>query len=106
LEQSAMADRVLEIPIVAQSIAHVLVIRTWTIEDFVKRPRVVAARGATHPSLLWPHGMDLLVRPLVPALVLLRVPLLLRGCWPRLVDEVTSSLVGEDVDVYFTEELL
>jgi hypothetical protein len=49
--------------------------------------------------------MDFFSRPLVPVPVLLRVPFLLQGPRPRLVDEVADPLIGGDVDVGIVEEL-
>jgi hypothetical protein len=87
---------------------HLLVIRTWDIEDLVQRPHVVvAAMGETVlPCKRWPHNMNFLQWPLVTVLVLSLGIFLLHSRILPLVDEVVGSLINDDVSVDITKKLI
>jgi hypothetical protein len=69
---SAIADGVLEVPVVSQGVAHILVVLTLGFKDHVQRPRTAAWR-ATGSGCWWPSGVHFLSRPLILELVLLLV---------------------------------
>jgi hypothetical protein len=72
-----IAGQVLEVSPVMQSVTHLLVVRTWVIENLVQHPSIVVVRGAARASYRWLCRMDFTSRPLVTALVMRLVPLLL-----------------------------
>jgi hypothetical protein len=104
LEGSAVPDGVLEVPAVAKSVAHVLVVRALGVEDVVQR-----ALGSTRSSLgargRWSGGVHFFARPLLPAFVglLVRVASWCRRCGLCSSDEVLGPLVGGDVEIGFPE---
>jgi hypothetical protein len=97
----------LEIPAVPEGVAHVLVVRTLSIEDVVQRA-FASSRSSSGARGGRSGGMDLFTRPLLPALVglLVRVTSRCRWCRLRSPDEVLSSFVGGDVEIGFPEQLL
>lgn len=106
LKRAAVAGRVFEVPTVTQSVAHLLVVQTLAIEDFVQCPYVVVSRCTASSGYRWPHDMYFISWPLVLGIVRLRVPLLrCLGSRLWLTDEVPSPFVIGDVDVRFSEEL-
>jgi hypothetical protein len=102
-----MPDGVLEVPAVAKSVAHVLVVRALGVEDVVQRA-FASARSSSGARGRWPGGVYFFARPLLPALVgwLVRVASWCCRCGFCSSDEVLSSLVGGDVEVGFPEQLL
>ena len=104
MEGSAMPDGVLEIPAVAESVAHVLVVRALGVEDVVQRA-LASARSSSGARGRWSGGVHFFARPLLPAFVgwLVRVASWCCRCGLRSSDEVLSSLVDGDVEVGFPE---
>jgi hypothetical protein len=95
-----MPDEVFEVSAVPQGVAHVLVIRTLGVEDFIQCPHSFV-RCPTGSSGRWLDSVHLLARPFFPALVrlLVRIP---PWCgWRRFCasDEVLGPLIHGDVDV-------
>jgi hypothetical protein len=104
LEGSAVPNGVLEISVVPEGVAHVLVVRTLGVKDVIQCP--FASAGC--PSGMrdgWSGGVDFFARPLLPTLVglLVRVASWCRRCRLRSSDEVLSPFVGSDVEVCFPE---
>jgi hypothetical protein len=101
-----MPDEMFDVSIVPLGVAHVLVVRTLGVKDFIQC--LYSSVGyAAGPSGRWPSGMHLFARPFLPALVRLLVDVPpwcgWRGfCAP---DEVLGSLVRSDVDVCLLEQL-
>jgi hypothetical protein len=102
-----MPDGMFEVSAVPQGVAHVLVVRTLRVEDFIQCPYSFAVRAAGLSSK-WPSGMHLLTRPFLPALVrlLVHVPSWYEWRGFRVPDEVLGPLVRGDVDVCLLEQLL
>ena len=102
-----MPDGVLEIPAVAESVAHVLVVRALGVEDVVQRA-FASTRSSSGARGGWSGGVYLFARPLLPALVGRLVRVASRRCWCGLCssDEVLGPLVSGDVEVGFPEQLL
>jgi hypothetical protein len=68
LEGSAIPDGVLEVSVVLEGVAHILVVRALGIEDVVQ----CSFASAGCPSGTrdgWSSGMDFFTRPLLPMLV-------------------------------------
>jgi hypothetical protein len=107
LEGSAVPDGVLEVSAVPKGVAHVLVVRALGVEDVVQRA-FASTRSSSGARGRWSGDVDFFARPLLPTLVglLVRVASRCRWCWLRSSDEVLSSLVGGDVEVGFSEQLL
>jgi hypothetical protein len=107
LEGSAMPNGVLEVPAVAESVAHVLVVWTLGVEDVVQRA-LASARSSSGTGGRWSGRVYFFARPLLLAFVGWLVRVASWGCRCRLCssDEVLSSLVGGDVEVGFLEQLL
>jgi hypothetical protein len=107
LEGSTVPDRMLEIPIVPEGVAHVLVVRALGVEDVVQRA-FASTRSSSGARGRWSGGVDFFARSLLPMLVgqLVRVVSRCRWCWLHSSDEVLSSLIGGDVEVGFPEQLL
>jgi hypothetical protein len=63
-----MPNRMFEVSVVPQGVAHVLVVRTLGVDDFIQCPHS-SARCAAGPSSRQPDSGHLLARPLFPALV-------------------------------------
>ena len=101
-----MPDEVFEVPVVSQSVAHVLVVQTLGVEDFIQcsYPSVGCAAG---PSGRWPGGVHLIVGPLLPMPVQLLVRISPRPGWRgfRALNEVLVPLIHGDVDVCLQEQL-
>jgi hypothetical protein len=96
----------LEVSIVPQGVAHILVIQALGIEDVVQCP--LASAGCTSGMRdRWSGGMDLFTRPLLPTLVGLLVRITPRCWWHRFrsPDEVLSLFVNGDVEVCFSKQL-
>jgi hypothetical protein len=68
LEGSAMPDGVLEIPAVAESVAHVLMVRALGVEDVVQRA-LASSRPSSGARGGWSGSVYLFTRPLLPAFV-------------------------------------
>ena len=102
-----MPDGVLEIPAVAESVAHILVVRALGVEDVVHHA-FASTRSSPGARGGWSGGMDFFTRPLLPTFVGLLVRVASRCCRCRLCssDEVLSSFVDGDVEVGFPEQLL
>ena len=107
MEGSAMPDGVLEIPAVAESVAHILVVWALGVEDVVQRA-LASARSSSGARGRRSGGVYFFARPLLPALVgrLVRVASWCCRCGLCSSDEVLGSLVGGDVEVGFPEQLL
>jgi hypothetical protein len=101
---SAMPDEVFEVPVVSQSVAHVLVVQTLGVEDFIQCS-YPSAGCATGSSGRWPDGVHLLAWPLLPALVLLlvHIPPWRGRCGFCAPDEVLGPFIRSDVDVRLPE---
>ena len=99
-----MPDGVLEIPAVAESVAHILVVRALGVEDVVQRA-LASARSSPGARGRWSGGVDFFTRPLLPTLVGLLVRVVSRCRRRRLCsfDEVLSLFIGGDVEVRFPE---
>jgi hypothetical protein len=97
----------LEISIVSQGVAHILMVRELGVKDVVQCS--LASMGCPSGTRDgWPGGVDLFTRPLLPTLVGLLV-CVAPWCWWRgfcSSDEVLSSFVGSDVEVHFSKQLL
>jgi hypothetical protein len=98
---------VLEVSVVPEGVAHVLVVRALGVKDVVQCTFASAgcssgARGG------WSGGVDFFVRPLLPTLVglLVHVASWCRQCRLCSSDEVLSSFVGGDVEVRLPKQLL
>jgi hypothetical protein len=107
LEGSAVPDRVLEVPAVPKSVAHVFVVRALGVEDVVQRA-LASARSSPGARGWWSGGVYFFARSLLPAFVGLLVRVASWCCWCgfRSSDEVLGPLVGGDVEVGFPEQLL
>jgi hypothetical protein len=107
LEGSAVPDGVLEVSTVPKGVAHVLVVRALGVEDVVQRA-FASTRSSSGARGRWSGGVGFFARPLLPTLVglLVRVASRFRWCWLRSSNEVLSSLVGGDVEVGFSKQLL
>jgi hypothetical protein len=107
LERSIVPDGVLEVPAVPQGVAHVLVVRALGVEDVVQRA-LASARSSPSARGRRSGGVHLFARSFLPAFVglLVRVASWRCRCGLRSPDEVLSSLVGGDVEVDFSEQLL
>ena len=68
MERSAMPDGVLEIPAVAESVAHILVIRALGVEDVVQHA-FASMRSSSGARGGWSGGVYFFARPLLPAFV-------------------------------------
>src|SRR5688572_22873220 len=101
-----MPDGVLEVPAVAKSVAHVLVVWALGVEDVVQRA-FASARSSSGTRGRWSGGVHFFTRPLLPAFVGRLVRVTSRCYWCGLCssDEVLSSLIGGDVEVGFPEQL-
>jgi hypothetical protein len=101
-----MPDGMFEVSAVPQSVAHVLVVWTLGVEDFIQCPHS-SVGCTTSSSGRWPGGVHLLARPLLPALVrlLVRIPPWRGWRGFRASDEVLGSLIHGDVDVCLPEQL-
>jgi hypothetical protein len=107
LEWSAIPDGMLEVSVVPQGVAHILVIRALGIKDVVQCP--LASAGCTSGTRDgWSSGVNLFTRPLLPTLVRLLVCVTPQCRRSRLCspDEVLSPFIGGDVEVCFLEQLL
>ena len=107
MEGSAVPDGVLEVPAVAESVAHILVVRALGVEDVVQHA-FASTRSSSGARGRWSGGVDFFARPLLPTLIglLVRVASRCRWYWLHSSDEVLSSLVGGDIEVGFPEQLL
>jgi hypothetical protein len=107
LEGSAVPDRVLEVPAVPKSVAHVLVVWALGVEDVVQRA-LTSVRSSSGARSWWPGGVYFFAGPLLPAFVglLVRVASWCRRCGLCSSDEVLGPLVGGVVEVGFPEQLL
>jgi hypothetical protein len=99
-------DGVLEVSVVPQGVAHVLVVRTLGVDDFIQclYPSAGCAAG---PSGRWPSGVHLLTGPLLPAPVrmLVRIPSWHGWHGFRAHDEVLGPFIRGDVDVCLPKQL-
>ena len=104
MERSAMPDGVLEIPAVAESVAHILVVRALGVEDVVQRA-FASTRSSPGARARWSSGVDFFARSLLPTFVgwLVRVASWCCRCGLCSSDEILGSLVGGDVEVGFPE---
>jgi hypothetical protein len=102
-----MPNGVLEVPAVAESVAHVLVVWALGVEDVVQRA-LASARSSSGARGRWSGGVYFFARPLLPAFVgwLVRVASWCCRCRLCSSDEVLSSLLGGDVEVGFPKQLL
>jgi hypothetical protein len=102
-----MPDGVLEVSAGPKGVAHVFVVRALGVEDVVQRA-FASTRSSSGARGRWSDGVDFFARSLLPTLVglLIRVASRCRWCWLYSSDEVLSSLVGGDVEVGFSEQLL
>jgi hypothetical protein len=100
-------DGVLEVSAVPKGVAHVLVVRALGVEDVVQRA-FASTRSSSSARSRWSSGVDFFARSLLPTLVGLLIPVAsrCRWCWFYSSNEVLSSLVGGDVEVGFSEQLL
>jgi hypothetical protein len=107
MEGSAVPDGVLEVSAVPKGVAHVPVVRALGVEDVVQRA-FASTRSSPGARGGWSGGVNFFPRPLLPAFVGLLVRIASWCCWCRLCssNEVLSSLVGDDVEVGFSEQLL
>jgi hypothetical protein len=107
LEGSTVPDGVLEVPAVPKSVAHVLVVRALGVEDVIQRA-LASARSSPGTRGWWSDDLYFFTRSLLPAFVGLlgRVASWCCRCGLRSSDEVLGSLVGDDVEVGFPEQLL
>jgi hypothetical protein len=97
----------LEVSIVPQCVAHILVIRALGIKDVIQCPLApVGCPSSTRDR--WSSSMNLFTRPLLPTLVVLLVHVTPQCRRSRLhsPDEVLSPFTGGDVEVHFPEQLL
>jgi hypothetical protein len=98
-----MPDGVLEVPVVSHGVAHVLVVQTLGVKDFIQC--LYPSTGSTAgPSGRWPGGVHLLAGPLLLAHVrlLVRIPSWRGFCAP---DEFLGTFIRGDVDVCLLEQL-
>jgi hypothetical protein len=99
-------DEVLEVSTVPQGVAHVLVVWTLGVEDFIQcmYPSVGCAAGSNGK---WLGGVHLLVRPLLLTHVRLLVRIPPRCGWRgfRAPDEVLGPFIRGDVGVRLPEQL-
>jgi hypothetical protein len=104
LEGSDVPNRVLEVSVDLEGVAHVIVVRALGIEDVVQCT-LTPTRCSSGARGGWSGGMDFFTRPLLPTLVglLVRVASRCRRCRLCSSDEVLSSFVGGDVEVRFPE---
>jgi hypothetical protein len=104
LERLAVADGILEVPVVLLGVAHLLMVRTLGVEDLI-HCSFIATRRAVGLSRWRSSGVHFFTGPFVPTLVLLLVHILLwcRGCGLCVADEVLGSFVDSDVDVRLTK---
>ena len=104
MEGSAVPDGVLEVPAVAESVAHILVVRALGVEDVVQRA-FASTRSSSGARGGWSGGMHFFARPLLPAFVglLVRVASWCCRCGLCSSDEVLGPLVSGDVEVSFPE---
>jgi hypothetical protein len=107
LEGSAVPDGVLEVPAVTKTVTHVFVVRALGVEDVVQRA-FASARSSSGVRGRWSGSVHFFARPLLPAFVELLVRVVSWCCRCGLCssDEVLSSLVGDDVEISFPEQLL
>ena len=107
MDGSAVPDGVLEVSTVPKGVAHVLVVRALGVED-VFQPALTSARSSSGVRGERSGGVDLFTRPFLPAFVrlLVRIASWCRWCRLRSSNEVLGSLVGADVEVGFSEQLL
>jgi hypothetical protein len=107
LEGSVVPDGVLEVPTVPKSVAHVLVVRALGVEDVVQRA-LASARSSSGARGWWSGGVYFFARSLLLAFVglLVRVASWCRRCGLRSSDEVLGSLIGGDVEVGLSKQLL
>ena len=63
-----MPDGVLEVPAVAKSVAHVLVVRALGVDDVVQRA-LASTRSSSGARGGWSGGVNFFARPLLPTLV-------------------------------------
>jgi hypothetical protein len=101
-----MPHGMFEVSTVPQGVAHVLVVRTLEVEDFIQCSHS-SAGCASSPSSRRPGGVHLLARPFLPTLVQLLVHVQPWHRWRkyRASDEVLGSLIRGDVDVCLPEQL-
>jgi hypothetical protein len=106
MERLAMPDGMFEVSAVPQGVAHVLVLQTLGVEDFIRCPHS-SVRCAAGPSSSRPSGVHLLARPFLPALVRLLVHVSSWHGWREFhaSDEVLGPLIHGDVDVRLSEQL-
>jgi hypothetical protein len=93
-----MPDEVFEVSAVPKGVAHVLVIRTLGVEDFIQCPHS-SVRCPTGSSGRWPDSVHLLTRPFFPVLFWMLVCILPWCRWHRFCasDEVLGPLIHGDV---------
>jgi hypothetical protein len=89
LEGSTVPDGMLQIPVVPEGVAHVLVVRTLGIEDVVQRA-FASSRSSSGARGGRSSGVDLFTRPLLPALVGLLVRVASQCRWCRLRSPMRS----------------
>jgi hypothetical protein len=97
----------LEVSVVPQGVALILVIQALGIKVVVQCP--LASAGCTSGTIDgWSSGVDLFTKPLLPTLVglLVRVAPWCRRSRVRSPDEVLSPFVSGDVEVRFPKQLL
>jgi hypothetical protein len=106
LEGSAVPHKMLEVSVVLEGVAHVLVVRALGVEDVVQCA-FASARSSSGTRGGWSSGVDFFTRPLFPTFVGLLVCVASRDRRRRLCssDEVLSSFIGGDVEVGFPEQL-
>jgi hypothetical protein len=106
LEGSAIPDGVLEVSIVLEDMAHILMVRALGVEDVVQCS-FASTRCPSGTRDGWSGGMDFFVRPLLPALVGLLVHVAPWCGWSGLhsSNEVLGTLIGGDVEVRLPEQL-
>jgi hypothetical protein len=99
-----MPDRVLEVPAISQSVAHLLVVRTLGVEDLIQRPYSAAGHTAG-PRWLVAQRCALLPEASCPSICPLMVHVLSWRwkCGLRASNEVLVSFVGGDVDIRLLE---
>ena len=107
MEGSAVPDGVLEIPVVSKGVAHVLVVRALGVEDVVQRA-LASTRSSSGARGGWSGSVYFFTRPLLPTFVGWLVRVTSRCCRCRLCssNEILGPLVGGDVEVGFSEQLL
>jgi hypothetical protein len=107
LEGPTVPHGVLEVSVVPEGVAHVLVVRALGVEDVIQRT-FASARSSSVARGGWSDGVDFFTRPLLPTFVGLLVRIASRCCRRRFCssDEILSSFIGGDVEVGFPEQLL